>query len=151
MKIISACLVGVNCKYDGKNNKDKIPASLFKEFKKGKLIPVCPEQLGGFCTPRDPAQIIGGTGLDVIEGRAQVITNEKVDVTIRFLKGAAEVLNIALAMDIKEAILKQKSPSCGCGQIHDGTFSKNIIKGDGVTTAYLKINGIKVKTEEDFK
>ncbi len=104
------------------------------------LIPVCPEQLGGLPTPREPAEIR--------EGR--VITKSGKDVTENFKRGAEEVLKIAKMFGIKEAVLKQGSPSCGCGRIYDGTFSGKIVEGDGVTVALLKRHGIKVITEEDL-
>ena len=156
MKLCSACLLGINCKYDGKNNLDKAPKELIEEFKKGNLIPICPEQLGGLPTPRERARIKGGDGNDVLKGKAIVITENKKEVTKRFLKGAYEVLKIAKKLKIKEAILKQRSPSCGFGQIYkavfdkEGNFLDKIIRGDGVTTALLKQNRIKLKTEEDL-
>ncbi|XOB42375.1 MAG: DUF523 domain-containing protein [Candidatus Nealsonbacteria bacterium] len=136
-KICSACLLGINCRYDGKSKpNDKIIELLKKEI----LIPVCPEQLGGLSTPREPAEQKG----------KKVITKSGKDVTESFEKGAKQVLELAKLFDIKEAILKQKSPSCGCGQIYDGSFSSRIIQGDGVTASLLKTNGIKVITEEDL-
>jgi len=156
MKLCSACLLGINCKYDGKNNLDKAPKELIEEFKKGNLIPICPEQLGGLPTPRERARIKGGDGNDVLKGKAIVITENKKEVTKGFLKGAYEVLKIAKKLKIKEAILKQRSPSCGFGQIYKAVFDKKgnfldkIIRGDGVTTALLKQNRIKLKTEEDL-
>ena len=104
------------------------------------MIPICPEQLGGLSTPREPSEQRGN----------KVITKSGKDVTENFVKGAKEVLKLARLFGIKEAILKQRSPSCGYGQIYDGTFSGTVIKGDGVTTALLKINGIKVISEEDL-
>lgn len=156
MKLCSACLLGINCKYDGKNNLDKAPKKLIKEFKEGNLIPICPEQLGGLSTPRERARIKGGNGYDVLKKKAKVITESKKDASKEFLRGAYEVLKIAKRLKIKEAILKQRSPSCGCGQIYkavfnrEGNFLNKIIRGNGVTTALLKQNGIKVKSEEDF-
>ncbi len=150
MKIISGCLVGINCKYDGKNNLSDINPKILKEYKQGKLIPVCPEQLGGLPTPREGAQIHKGSGNDVLNKKAKIITRQGIDVTEQFIKGAKETLKIIKSLNIKEVIFKQRSPSCGCGQIYDGTFTKTIKKGNGVTTALLKRNGIKIKTEEDF-
>ena len=144
MKLVSACLVGFHCRYDGKNRLNK---NLLKYFKEGELIPICPEQLGGLTTPRDRARIVGGDGKDVLEGKAKVITYTGEDVTKQYLRGSQESLKIARSLGIKEAILKADSPSCGCGKILSENFSKKI-KGDGVTTALLKKNGIKVKTEE---
>lgn len=137
MKLVSACLIGIKCRYDGKSS---LNWKYLKLFKKGELIPVCPEQLGGLSTPREKAEI---------QKSGRVLTKSSRDVTENFLKGARETLKIAKALGIKEAILKTKSPSCGSGLIYDGTFSKKLIKGDGVTTALLKKNKIKVYTEFD--
>jgi uncharacterized protein YbbK (DUF523 family) len=104
------------------------------------LIPICPEQLGGLPTPREPAEIRG----------ERVVTRSGKDVTENFKRGAKEVLKIAKLYGIKEAIMKQRSPSCGCGEIYDGTFSGKTIKGDGVTTTLLKKNGIKVISEKEL-
>ncbi|MEM3770102.1 MAG: DUF523 domain-containing protein [Candidatus Bathyarchaeia archaeon] len=137
MKLCSACLLGVKCRYDGRDALDKKVITLLKTET---LIPVCPEQLGGLPTPREPAEIK--------EGR--VITRLGKDVTKNFKRGAEEVLKIAKLLGVKEAVLKQGSLSCGCGRIYDGTFSGKIIKGDGITTALLKKHGIMVITEEDL-
>ena len=137
MKLCSACLLGIKCRYDGKSKSDE---KVIELSKKEVLIPVCPEQLGGLPTPREPSEQKGNN----------VITQSGKDVTESFLRGAEEVLKLAKLLNIKEGILKQKSPSCGCGKIYDGTFSKNLIKGDGITTALLKRNGIKVITEENL-
>ncbi len=137
MKLCSACLLGVNCRYDGRNALNKKVVELLE---KETLIPVCPEQLGGLSTPREPAEIVG----------KRVITRSGRDVTENFMRGARETLKIAKLFGVKEAVLKQGSPSCGCGRIYDGTFSGRTVKGDGVTTALLKRHGIKVVTEEDL-
>lgn len=134
MIIVSACLAGVNCKYNGKNNFNKFIADMIS---KGEAIPVCPEQLGGCPTPRPCCEIVGGTGADVIDGKAKVITCEGEDMTYKFLKGAEEVLNIAKLVGADKAILKAKSPSCGYDSIYDGTFSGKLIKGNGVTAELL--------------
>lgn len=114
------------------------------------LIPVCPEVFGGLTTPRTPNEIVGGDGDDVIDGEAKVITKDGEDVTEEFIKGARRALEIARIFNIKKAILKQRSPSCGNGKIYDGTFSGNLIEGDGVTAALFKRNGIEVISEEDL-
>jgi uncharacterized protein YbbK (DUF523 family) len=137
MKICSACLLGIKCRYDGKENKNGKAISLSREEI---LLPVCPEQLGGLSTPREPAEQKG----------KKVFMKSGRDVSENFEKGAKQILKIAKLYGIKEAILKQRSPSCGCGQIYDGTFSGKIINGDGVTSSLLKKNGIKVITEEDL-
>ena len=135
--LCSACLLGIKCRYDG---KDKLNKKVIELSKKKILIPVCPEQLGGLSTPREPAEQKG----------KRVITKSGKDVTQNFKKGAKEVLKLAKLFGIKEAILKQKSPSCGFGKIYDGSFSGQLIKGNGVTAALLKRNRIKIITEEDL-
>ena len=147
MKLCSACLLGMRCRYDGKMKPDEKVIALSK---REMLIPVCPEQLGGQPTPRPDAQIISGDGDAVLDGAARIREEDGTDVTGCFLKGAQEVLKIAQLYGVREAILKQRSPSCGCGQIYDGTFSKTVTKGDGVTTALLKKNGIAVLSEEEI-
>jgi len=137
MKLCSACLLGIKCRYDGESKtSEKVNALLKKDL----LIPVCPEQLGGLPTPRTPSEQKGN----------KVFTKDGKDVTEQFNRGAEEVLKIAKSFGIKEAVLKQKSPSCGCGLIYDGTFSDKLIRGNGVTTQLLKDNGIKVISEEDL-
>lgn len=147
MKLISACLCGVNCAWNGKT---KISPKALELIKSGELIPVCPEQLGGLGTPRTPQEIHNGSGDDVLAGRCKVINKEGKDVTVQFIKGAEETLKIAKLVGAKEFIAKSKSPSCGCGLTYDGTFSSTLIQGDGVTTALLKQNGIKVINSEDI-
>lgn len=137
MRLVSACLLGLRTRYDNKSKPNKKVIALAK---KEKLIPICPEQLGGLPTPREAAQQKG----------QKVFTEKGKDVTKEFEKGAEMVLKLAKLYGIKKAILKQRSPSCGCGQIYDGTFSKKIIKGDGVLTKLLKKNDIKVISEEDL-
>jgi uncharacterized protein YbbK (DUF523 family) len=149
MIIVSACLCGINCKYDGGNNLDERVLKLLKE---GKAIPVCPEQLGGQETPRAPHEIINGNGLDVLEGKARILGPElDDDVTSEFLKGAYETLKIAEAASASIAILKARSPSCGASQIYDGTFSGSKRHGNGVTAELLLSKGIKVFTEENLE
>jgi uncharacterized protein YbbK (DUF523 family) len=135
MKIVSACLAGIKCRYDGTAKPNKKVIDLIK---KGKAIPICPEQLGGLSTPRIPAETIG----------KKVINKKGRDVTSYFVKGAKEALKIAKMARCKEAILKSKSPSCGVNQIYDGSFSGKLKKGDGVFTKLLKRNKIKCITEE---
>ena len=147
MKIVSACLVGINCRFNGKNKANE---KLVELFKKGILIPLCPEQLGGLPTPRPPCTIVGGDGHDVLKGKAKVLTRKGEDLTTYFVKGAHEVLAIAHLLDIKEAILKSRSPSCGCGKIYCEDFTRKLRDGDGVTAALLKENGIRVYTERNF-
>jgi uncharacterized protein YbbK (DUF523 family) len=144
MIIVSACLAGINCRYDGKNSLDE---GIMKLVAEGKAIPVCPEQLGGCPTPRMKAEIVGGTGKDVLERKCRIINENGDDVTEQFIKGAEEVLKIAGMTGANMAVLKAKSPSCGVGEIYNGTFSGKLVEGNGVTAELLKENGIEVKSE----
>ena len=147
MKLCSACLLGINCRYDGiPKVNEKVSALLEREI----LIPVCPEQLGGQATPRPNSEIFGGDGLAVLCGQAQVIETSGADVTKYFIRGAQETLKLVNLYGVKEVILKARSPSCGSGQIYDGTFSKTLISGDGVTSALLKKYGVSVISEQDL-
>lgn len=141
MIIISACLCGCNCKYNGENNKNEQCVKLFKE---GKAILICPEQLGGLSTPRTPCEIVENNGL------IKVVNKLDEDLTENFKKGAEEALKLAKLVNAKVAILKESSPSCGSSFIYDGTFSNNKIKGIGITAKKFIENGIKVFSENDI-
>ncbi len=143
-KICSACLLGKKCRFDGQAS----PVEKLIKNKKD-LIPVCPEELGGLATPREAVELTSD-GTWVLLGAGKAMTKKGADLTDNFIKGAKEVLSIAEKNGIKEAILKQKSPSCGFGKIYDGTFSGKIIKGNGILAALLKSEGFKIKTEEDL-
>ena len=136
MLIVSACLAGFPCRYDGKNAINPDVQQLVRE---GKAIPVCPEQLGGLPTPRLPAEMKAG----------KVISSDGNDVTEAFEKGAAVVLEIAKQYGCTGALLKARSPSCGKGRIYDGSFSGILIEGNGKTADLLMRNGITVTTEEE--
>ncbi len=139
MILVSACLSGKNCAYDGKN---RLNQEIKDMVDKNLAIPICPEVLGGRTIPRTKTEIKGGTGSDVLNGRAKVFDENGKDSTEEFLKGARLALDIAKKHNIKKAILKSKSPSCGVGKIYDGTFKGKLIDGDGVTAALLKKEGI---------
>lgn len=141
MIIVSACLVGINCKYSGGNNFNQ---KVFNLIKEGKAIPVCPEQLGGLKTPRNPAEI------KIIDGKRHVINNQGEDVTENFERGAIEVLNLAQNLNIKTAILQPRSPSCGVNKIYSGNFDGKLIDGNGILAELLIQNGIKVLTPEEY-
>jgi uncharacterized protein YbbK (DUF523 family) len=146
--LVSACLVGIPCQYDGSSCPyDQLQALATQ----GDVLPICPEVVGGLPTPRPPAEIRGGDGGDVLEGQARVVNIEGEDVTAQFLAGAQKALCIARRWGIKEAILKARSPSCGVGQIHDGSFSGRLVEGDGVTAALLKREGVLVRNEETME
>lgn len=147
MIIVSACLVGVNCKYNGGNNyNDKV-----KNFLKDKqYIIICPEQLGGLTTPRNPSEINHLDGKEVLIGNSKVISCENKDITENFIKGAKESLNIAKMFNCKKALLKEGSPSCGCNLIYDGSFTGRKITGMGVTAALFNENNIEVFSEKEL-
>ena len=131
MMIVSACLAGFPCRYDG---KARPCAQVVELVRAGKAIPVCPEQLGGLPTPR--------TSCEIRDGR--VVDAEGYDRTEAFRRGARAVLQIAQTYGATEALLQSRSPSCGSGRIYDGSFTKTLTAGDGVTARLLKENGIQV-------
>lgn len=149
MKIlVSACLLGTNCKYSGGNNLSSGVLELIKEYE---LIPFCPEEMGGLLTPREPSEIQEGEGKDVLAGKVRVMDKKGEDVTEQFVKGARETLELAKENSCLAAIMKSKSPSCGCGMIYDGSFSGKLKEGSGVCAQLLMDNGVAVMTENDFE
>ncbi|WP_133016198.1 DUF523 domain-containing protein [Clostridium cuniculi] len=144
MYLISACLCGVNCKYNGLNNYNEICDKLLAS---GKAILVCPEQLGGLPTPRIPSEIIGESSNILNDNNGSVIDKNGNDVTPQFIKGAKETLQIAKKLNIKKAILKDGSPSCGVNYIYDGNFNGTKIKGMGLTAQLLKESSIDIISE----
>lgn len=138
MKIlVSACLLGKNCKYNGGNNDSE---KVHRFLEGHEVIPVCPEVLGGLPVPRYPAEIVNG-----------IVTNDHgVSVDAEFRKGAEIALQIALEQGAELAILQSRSPSCGVKEIYDGTFSKRKIPGMGVFAALLAENGIRMIDLEDL-
>lgn len=134
--LVSACLLGTPCRYDGQSKPDERVLKLSKLYK---LIPVCPEVEGGLKTPRIPAEIVGD----------KVMRRDGADITESYQRGANYALELAKANNCKVAILKAKSPSCGKDYIYDGTFTKSLIRGDGVCAKLLKNNGIMVLTENE--
>ncbi|MBS6185277.1 MAG: DUF523 domain-containing protein [Clostridium celatum] len=144
MYLISACLCGVNCKYNGLNNYNEICDKLFTS---GKAILVCPEQLGGLPTPRIPSEIIGESSNILNNNNGSVIDKNGNYVTPQFVKGAKETLQIAKKLNIKKAILKDGSPSCGVNYIYNGNFNGSKIKGMGITAQLLKESSIDIISE----
>jgi len=145
MIIVSACLLGFNCRYDGGNHPEE---ALFAPTLKKLLVPVCPEQLGGLPTPRAPSEIKGGDGLYVLEGKARVVSTSGRDVTGCFMRGAQEVMRFMKLMGISTAIMREGSPSCGVLHIkRDGA----ILRGAGVTSALLTKNGVRVISSDRIK
>ena len=136
--LISACLLGVNCRYDGGG---KAMAGLEALMEVAELVPVCPEILGGLPTPRTPSERIGD----------RVVARDGRDVTDAFRRGAGEALKLAELFGARCALLKERSPSCGAGQIYDGSFSGGLKPGDGVAAELLKANGIEVFGESRIR
>ena len=134
--LVSACLLGCECRYDGGSCRDERVIALKDCWE---LIPICPEQLGGLPTPRNPSERIG----------CGVYMNNGADVTDNYIKGAQTALYIAKTLCADAALLKAKSPSCGKGLIYDGTFTGKKIPGNGVTAQLLSENGIRVYTEDE--
>ena len=134
--LISACLLGIKCRYDGDGREYDLK-NLKEKFN---LIPICPEIYGGLPTPRVPSEIVGD----------KVINREGRDVTGQYEKGAYETVKLAKMFGVKYAVLKAKSPSCGKGEVYDGTFSKALIPGDGITVKFLKELGVEVFTENEI-
>lgn len=147
MILISACLLGLDTKYDGKANANQL---IMKYCREGCFVPVCPEQLGGLTTPRHPAEIVGGQGVDVLEGNAKVLDDAGNDVTNQFLAGSEQLLRIVDLFQVTAAIMKERSPSCGVNQIYDGSFSHNRRLGQGVSVTALRQAGITVVSEEEL-
>lgn len=146
--LVSACLAGCECRFDGSASTDDRVARLVAE---GRAVLVCPEEDGGLGTPRPPAEIVGGDGRAVIEGRARVVTRDGTDVTAAYVAGARRALDAARASGAAMAVLKARSPSCGKGAVYDGSFSRSLRTGDGVTTALLEANGIQVIGDEEYR
>ncbi len=148
MYVISACLCGFLCRYDGKGcGKDAFRRLLLS----GRAVVVCPETLGGLPVPRDPSEILGGDGQRVLSSNAEIVDIKGRNVTQAYLKGARLALSIALLAGCDKAILKARSPACGLGSVYDGTFTGTKTPGDGVFAALLKNYGFNVYSDEEFE
>ncbi len=143
MILVSACLAGVNCRYNGGSSEDKLIAELVRQ---GKAIPVCPELLGGLSVPRPSCELVR----DPEKSHLRVLSRDGRDFTAEFTKGAKKALAVAKALGCEKAILKSRSPSCGCGLVYDGTFSGKLVSGNGLAADLLASHGIKVFSENDF-
>lgn len=147
MIVVSACIAGVECRYDGTSKLDE---NILKLVARRKAIPLCPEMLGGRKVPREPVEIINGDGEDVLDGKAFVKDKNGNDVTKEILDGIKEFMLTIDRLGVKMVILKTKSPTCGYGKIYDGTFNNVLKDGNGVLAAALKRKGITIYTEENF-
>ena len=136
--LVSACLLGTACRYDGKSKPVPQMEALMAKYQ---LIPACAEQLGGLPTPRIPAERCGD----------RILTRDHRDVTAQYSRGAQEILRLAKRFGCKKAVLKERSPSCGHGQIYDGTFTGTLVSGDGFTAQLLEENGIQVFGESQWE
>ncbi|RIN29785.1 DUF523 domain-containing protein [Staphylococcus succinus] len=147
MILISACLVGQNVRYDGGN---KLNNNLKNLVDQGLAQPICPEVLGGLTTPRNPAEIIGGDGFDVLENKAKIIDNQGNDVTEEYINGAIKSLDICQIMNCSTLILKSDSPTCSSQNIYSGQFNGNKKQGVGIFSALLIKNGIQIYDEKNY-
>lgn len=145
LKMVSACMAGVSCRYNGQS---KMMPMLKDMVQRGDAIALCPERLAGLATPRRPAEIVGGDGHSVLDGKARVYDDLGADLTGAFIMAAYKTLHILQAAGISEVVLKEGSPSCGCQKIYDGTFSGTQKRGVGVTAALLIRSGIRVYSEQ---
>jgi len=143
--VVSACLAGIDCTFKGKNNLSKKVRKLFED---GAAIAICPEVAGGLGVPRERSEIFQGGGFEVLNNEAKVLSFSGEDRTFSYIRGAAKIAGIVKRLGIKRAILKSDSPSCGSGRIYDGTFSGRFRRSDGVLTAMLKRDGIKIYNEK---
>ena len=147
MIAVCACLLGIPCRYNGKTATSK---DLTRALKEEELLAFCPEVLGGLSTPRQPAEIFNGTGVQVLKGECRVYDCFGNDRTSAFITGAYKSLELLKKHGVKKAYMKDNSPSCGVTTIYDGSFTNNKIKGVGVTTALFESEGITVHHELRF-
>jgi uncharacterized protein YbbK (DUF523 family) len=143
--LVSSCLAGLEVRYNGTHCLNEKISQLIDQKK---AVSICPELLGGFTTPREPAEIMGGDGGDVLDGGARVIEKSGRDVTELYIKGAYAALKQAEELNASVVVLKEYSPSCGSSKIYNGAFAGQKMSGQGVTSALLTRNGIKVISEE---
>jgi uncharacterized protein YbbK (DUF523 family) len=146
--VVSACLAGVACTHEAQPKTRDWAVDLVAS---GRAVLVCPEVAGGLPIPRPAAEIVDGTGEDVIAERARVISEDGDDVTQQYMAGARKAADAARAANATLAVLKARSPSCGCGQIYDGSFRGELRAGDGVTAAMLKAAGLSVVSDEEVE
>jgi len=145
--LISACLGGRRCRYDGRDARDDVLLGLLADYD---VIDVCPEEMAGFRGIRGPFEI-KGKAEEVFSGKAVVVSISGEDVTKLFIKGAQRTLEVARREGVELAVLKSRSPSCGVREVYDGTFSSHLIPGSGVTAYLLSREGIEVIDSEEFK
>lgn len=138
MFLVSACLAGIKCRYNGSSKPE---CEIVDLFRSGEVIAVCPEQLGGLTTPRLPSQFYGGTGDDVLDGKAKLLRADGLDITANYIEGAHAVLRIMKELNLSKAVLKARSPACGVGEVWR---ENNLVKGYGVCASLLLREGYQV-------
>ena len=143
--LVSACLLGEKCRHDGRDSLDKRIKRLSSNVP---MVVFCPEVESGLSIPREPCEIMGGDGCDVLDNKARVLAEDGSDLSIFYLEGARVALEKAKLNCAKRAILKENSPSCGATNIYDGTFKGLLRPGQGVTAAMLRRWGLKVSSDE---
>lgn len=148
--LVSSCLLGEPVRYDGSSAPCEHPV-LTRWLAERRIIPCCPEIAGGLGTPRAPVELIRGDGGALLEGRSQALGRDGQDTTLPFREGALAALSLCRCLDIRLAVLKERSPSCGSNWIHDGSFTGKLIPGEGVTTALLRRHGIEVFSEAQWE
>ena len=137
--LVSACLLGVRCNHRGAASPSQEAMRLSDRFR---VIPVCPETMGGLPTPRPAAEL---------QHDGRVVTGAGDDVTAFYERGARATVEVATVTGAGEAVLKARSPSCGCNEVYDGSFSQRLVPGEGVTAAALRQSGVRVQSEEDLR
>ena len=146
--LISSCLAGIACTHAAEAKTRPWAVKLLAE---DRAVCVCPEVAGGLPVPRPEAEISGGSGTDVLDGAARVLDVNGRDVTESYLRGADAAVLAASRSGATLAVLKARSPSCGCSEIYDGTFSGSLVNGEGVTVAALRRAGVEVASDEDVE
>lgn len=146
--LVSRCLLGHPVRYDGGSHG---PLAVLEQWQgEGRIVALCPEVAGGLPTPRPPAEIPGGQGGAVLDGEVSVISVDRLDVSAAFLRGAEVALALVREHDIRLAVLKARSPSCGNRENYDGSFTGTRVSGEGVTAAALRRAGVQVFNEEEL-
>jgi uncharacterized protein YbbK (DUF523 family) len=143
--LVSACLAGNACRYDGRHCLDPMIAEMVRT---GRALALCPEKLGGMASPHPACELQAGTGEDVLDGHCRILDQAGADYTARYLAGSRRVLAVARKHHVREAWLKAKSPACGFGEIYNGRFSGELTPGNGVTAALLLRSGLVLKKIE---
>lgn len=148
MYLVSSCLLGIGVRIDFGDAYDDAVVKLARQFH---FVPICPERCGGLSLPCAPCEIVGGSGSDVINHQAKVLTREGTDVSRKFVRGTEAAYKLACTLNLFHvAVLRSKSPSCGISQTYSGNFDGSLIEGDGVFAAYLRMKGFELFSEANL-